>query len=306
MFASVLLLLAGAQVPIISVPLQKPPARIERPIAPIETAGPAFDAACKGSDDWNKLAPPVRIFGNSYFVGTCGISAILITSPQGHILIDSGTEQGADLVARNIGQLGFRLRDVRYLLHSHEHLDHVGGMARLQRLTGAQVVASAPAARILRMGVPAADDPQAGSLLPMPPVTVDRIVQDGEMLRVGDNVLIAVATPGHTAGALSWRWGSCDGGKCRQIVYADSLTPASRDDYRFSDHPILVQAFRTSFAKIAALDCDILITPHPSASRMPDRFAGRAPLEDRNACRDYAEARTKQLDERLAKEAAAR
>ena len=126
------------------------------------------------------------------------------------------------------------------------------------------------------------------------------------MVRLGDTILTAIATPGHTAGALSWRWGSCDGGRCRQIVYADSLTPVSRDDYRFSDHPAVVQAFRTSIAKIAALDCDILVTPHPSASKLPDRFALRAPLEDRNACRDYASSLTRQLDDRLAKEAASR
>jgi metallo-beta-lactamase class B len=122
------------------------------------------------------------------------------------------------------------------------------------------------------------------------------------MVRLGDTILTAVSTPGHTPGALTWRWGACDGGRCRQIVYADSLTPVSRDNYRFSDHPAYLQAYRASIAKIAALDCDILITPHPSASGLPDRFALRAPLEDRNACRNYAASLTKQLDERLAKE----
>lgn len=304
MFASFAWLALAAQT--ISIPLQKPPPRIEQPIAPIEIAGPEFDAACAGSDDWEKPAPPVRIFGNTYFVGTCGISSILITSPQGHILIDSGTERDADLVVDNIRALGFRPTDVRFLLQSHEHFDHVGGLARLQQITGAQLLASPAAAKVLQSGLVAADDPQSGSLKSLPPTRVDRVIQDGEMVRVGDSVLIAIATPGHTSGALSWRWGSCDGGKCRQIIYADSLTPVSRDGYRFSDHPQQIQAFRSSIAKIAALDCDILITPHLSASGMPDRFAGRAPLEDRNACRDFAAARTKQLDERLAKEAGTR
>ena len=121
--------------------------------------------------------------------------------------------------------------------------------------------------------------------------------------QIGDHARI-LPTPGHTPGALTWRWGSCNGGVCRQIVYADSLTPISSDKYRFSDHPAYVQAFRASIAKVAALDCDILITPHLSASNMAERFALRAPLEDRNACRDYAAAKTKQLDDRLAKEAA--
>jgi metallo-beta-lactamase class B len=304
MFASLFLAMA-AQVPIISIPLQKTPPKIEQPIAPIETAGPAFDAACEGSDEWEKPAPPVRIYGNTYFVGTCGISAILVTSPQGHILIDSGTEADAELVAENIRSLGFRLRDVRYLLHSHEHFDHVGGMARLQQMTGAQLVASPAAAAVFRTGSAGVGDPQAGTLKPFPAARVDRLIQDGEMVRVGDTILIAIATPGHTPGALSWRWGSCNGGVCRQIVYADSLTPVSAGTYRFSDHAAYLQSYRASIAKIAALDCDILVTPHTSASKMGERFALRAPLEDRNACRDYAASITAKLDERLAKEAGA-
>lgn len=304
MFASLASLALAAQMPLIVVPLQKPPPRVEQPIAPIEIAGPAFDAACAGSDDWEKPAPPVRIFGNTYFVGTCGISSILVTDPEGDILIDGGTEADAELIADNIRKLGFRLTDVKYLLNTHEHFDHVGGIARLQQLTGAQLLASPAGAAVLRSGVPAPDDPQAGSLKSFPPVHVDRIIRDGEMIRVGNSVLTAVFTPGHTPGALTWRWGSCNGGVCRQIVYADSLTPISSDKYRFSDHPAYVQAFRASIAKVAALDCDILITPHLSASNMAERFALRAPLEDRNACRDYAAAKTKQLDDRLAKEAA--
>jgi metallo-beta-lactamase class B len=115
-----------------------------------------------------------------------------------------------------------------------------------------------------------------------------------------------MATPGHTPGALSWRWVSCDGGVCRTIVYADSLTPVSRDDYRFSDHPAYVAAYRASIAKIAASPCEILITPHPSASGMRDRFALGKPLFDADGCKTYAAALTKQFDERLAKEAAAK
>jgi metallo-beta-lactamase class B len=104
---------------------------------------------------------------------------------------------------------------------------------------------------------------------------------------------------------MSWHWVSCNGGVCRSIVYADSLSPVSREDYKFSDHPDYVKAYRTSIARIAALDCDVLLTPHPSASDMVKRFASKS-LEDRNACRDYAAKLTKQLDERLAKEAASK
>ncbi len=303
MFAS-LAFAAAAQILPLVVPLQKPPRHIEQPIAPIETAGPAFAAACEGSDDFDRPAPPVRIHANTYLVGTCGISAILITGTEGDILIDGGTEAGADLIANNIRKLGFNLRDVKILLHSHEHFDHVGGIAHLQQLTGAQLYASPAAAKVFATGAAGADDPQAGMNKPFPAARVDRIIREGEQVRLGNLALTPVATPGHTPGALSWRWGSCDGGVCRQIVYADSLTPVSRDGYRFSDHADYLNAYRASIAKVAALECDILLTPHPSASHMLERMAGEAPLTDSNACRDYAASLTKKLDERLAKEAA--
>jgi metallo-beta-lactamase class B len=306
MFARLALVAAAAQILPIVVPLQKTPRHIERPIAPIQETGPAFAAACKDWDDWDKPAPPVGIFGNTYLVGTCGISAILITGSQGDILIDGGTEADADLIAENIRGLGFRLRDVKILLSSHEHPDHVGGIARLQQLTGAQLYASPAAARTFVTGAAGAGDPQAGMNKPFPAARVDHVILDGEEVRLGDLVLVPVATPGHTPGALSWHWGSCSGGLCRQIVYADSLTPVSRDNYRFSDHPEYLASYRASIAKVAALDCDILLSPHPSASDMVKRLAGKAPLENRDACRDYAAAITKQLDERLAKEKAAK
>ena len=305
MFASLALAGALAQVLPIVVPLQKPPRQIERPVAPMETAGPAFAARCKDWDEWDKPAPPVRIHGNTYLVGTCGIAAILVAGSDGHILIDGGTQAGADPIARNIQRLGFRLQDVEILLHSHEHFDHVGGIARLQQLTGAQLFASPAAAAVFKTGAAGAGDPQAGMHKPFPPARVDRIISDGETVRLGNLGLVAIATPGHTPGALTWHWGSCDGGVCRRIVYADSLSAVSRDDYRFSDRPAYLDAYRASLAKIAALDCDILLTPHPSASKMVERL-GRASMENSNACTQYAADVGERLDERLAKEAAAK
>ena len=302
MFAS--LALAAAQILPVVVPLQKSPRQVERAVAPIEVAGPAFAATCKDWDEWNKPAPPVRIHANTYLVGTCGISAILITGNAGHILIDGGTAQGADLIARNIRRLGFNVTDVRILLHSHEHFDHVGGIGRLQQLTGARLYASAAAGRVLATGTAGAGDPQAGMHKPFPSARVDHVLAEGEQVRLGNLVLTPVATPGHTPGALSWHWGSCDGGVCRRIVYADSLTPVSRDDYRFSDHPDYVAAYRAAIARVGALECDILLTPHPSASGMIERLGAGKPLLDPDGCRNYAAALTRQLDERLAKDSA--
>ncbi|MEO5774377.1 MAG: subclass B3 metallo-beta-lactamase [Sphingomicrobium sp.] len=301
MFAS---LLMAALVQTIVVPLYKDHPKADRPIAPIETAGPAFAVACNGSEDWDKPAPPVRIHGNTYLVGTCGISSILITGSDGHVLIDGGTEAGADVIANNVRRLGFKLTDIKYLLHSHEHFDHVGGIARLQQLTGAQLLASPEAAKVFATGAAGVGDPQAGMHPPFRSAHVDRVLTDGEVVRLGGVALTSITTPGHTPGALSWQWVSCDGGVCRTIVYADSLSPISSDKYRFIDHPAYVAAFRAGIRKVAALECDILLTPHPSASNMPDRMLGKAPLENPAACRDYAAAKTKDLDARLAKEGA--
>ena len=298
---SAMLLLAAAQ---LTIPLGKTPRQVERPKAPIEESGPQWAAACKDWDEWDKPAPPVRIHANTYLVGTCGISAILVTGEEGHVLIDSGTEQGADLIADNIRQLGFRLGDIKYLLMSHEHFDHVGGMARLQQLTGATLVTSAAAEKVLNTGVASTDDPQAGMHKPFPAATVGRVIADGGEVRLHDLNLTAIATPGHTPGALSWRWESCDGGVCRTMVYADSLSAVSRDDYRFSDHPDYLAAYRASIARIADGRCEILLTPHPSASAMRDRMTGEQPLFDPEGCKNYAASLAKRLDERLAKEAA--
>jgi metallo-beta-lactamase class B len=302
MFASLAFLVAAQG---IVVPLGHP-RLIEQPRAPIETAGPLWASRCGDSQDFNKPAPPVRIHANTYLVGSCGISSVLIVGDQGDILIDGGTEEDADLIADNIRALGYRPEDIRFILTSHEHYDHVGGIAKLQELSGASVVTSAPAARIIASGKPAADDPQGELQKPFPAARVGRVVADGDEVRLGNLMLTAIATPGHTAGALSWRWVGCDGGVCRTIVYADSLSPVSNGSYRFSDHPASLATFRASIAKIAASPCEILLTPHPSASDMRTRLAAGKPLLDPDACRNYAAQLTRNLDERLAKEAAAK
>jgi metallo-beta-lactamase class B len=303
MFASAFALVLAAQQ--VVIPLGKTPRQIERPKAPIEESGPRWAAACGDSTmEWDKPAPPVRIHGNTYLVGTCGISSILIAGEDGHVLIDSGTEQGAELIAANIRVLGFKLKDVRFLLTSHEHFDHVGGMARLQQLTGATLVTSAAAERVLNSGVPGTGDPQSGMHKPFPAANVGRTVGNLSDVRLGNIRIFALLTPGHTPGALSWRWESCEGGVCRTMVYADSLSPISRDDYRFSDHPEYLTAYRAGIANVAASRCEILLTPHPSASAMKERMTGKLPLFDTEGCRNYAKAVGKRLDERLAKEAA--
>lgn len=267
-------------------------------------SGPALAAACAGRDGWSDPAPPARVYGDVFTVGTCGITALLVTSPRGHVLIDGATAEAAPLILANVRRLGLDPRDVRILLNSHEHLDHAGGLAALKRATGARLLVRAPARGALETGTVDPADPQAGSIPGNPAVAVDGTVKDGEVVRLGPLTLRAIATPGHTAGGTSWTWRTCEGGDCRTLVYADSISAVSAEGYRFRVHPTLVAQFRATFDRVSKLDCDILVTPHPSASNLFARLAGDAPLADRGACAAYAEGGRRRLDERLAREAA--
>ena len=276
------------------------PAASEPPSVPADQA--AWAAQCKDWDEWDKAAPPFKVFGNTWYVGTCGISAILIDTPQGAVVIDGGPENAGKLVARNIEQTGHKLTSVSLLLNSHEHHDHVGGLAELQKLTGAFLITSKAAMPVLESGIAGKDDPQFAGGAAFPKVGHVGATGDGDPVTIGNFVMTGHTTPGHTPGAMTWQWKSCEGTACKTIVYADSLTPVSSDSYRFSDHPAYLAAFRASIAKIAALDCDILLTPHPSASGMRDKLL-KADLAGTPRCKEYADGLGRQLDERLAEEA---
>lgn len=262
-----------------------------------------FVAVCNPWDEWDKPAPPFRIFGNSYYVGTCGISSILVTGEEGHALIDSGTEAGADVVLANIAKLGFDPRDVKVLLASHEHFDHVGGMAKVQQVIGALVVASEIGIGVMTSGMDHPDDPQAGMHDPMAPITKGLPYSNAEAAQLLDSLGISpIETPGHTPGAMSWSWQSCEGEVCRTIAYADSLSPVSADDYRFSDHPDYLADYFAGLERLGAVPCDILIAAHPSHSRLLRRMRV-GELVEPGACAYYAIGKVQDLEARLAKEA---
>lgn len=271
---------------------------------------PTDPIRCADNASWNAPATPRQIFGNSWYVGTCGISAILITSPQGHILIDSGTEKAAPQVAANIEALGFKLQDVRLLLMSHEHHDHVGGLAYLQRVTAAPLYARAPADVVMLSGKNSRIDPQFLELSAMPAVAKVTTIRNDQKVISGSLQIQALATPGHTPGSTSWTWTSCDEKQCRNMAYIDSLTAISDDQYRYSDdssHPGYLASFRTALKQISQLPCDILLTPHPGASAMWQRLDANPsqPLVNPNGCRDYAANASLRLDKRLAEETSA-
>lgn len=259
--------------------------------------------ACKDWDDWDKPAPPFRVFGNTFYVGTCGITVLFVVGESGTVLIDTGTETGVWHVMRNVGRIGHDPARIGLLLYSHEHFDHVGGMAAAQIYTMAPVLASPEADAVFRTGKDDPRDPQADMHPPMRPAPHVIPIEPGRPVTFGGIAFTPIATPGHTPGALSWQWESCEKDVCKTIVYADSLSAISRDDYRFSDHPEYVAAFRAGIERLRGLKCDILLTPHPSASDMIAR-AATGSFEGGMTCAEYADSKTRALDERLAKEAA--
>ena len=261
--------------------------------------------ACAGRDGWSDPAPPAKVFGNVYMVGTCGITALLITTPKGHYLIDGATDEAAESIAENIRKLGFNPQDVVYLLITHEHLDHAGGVAKLKQITGANFVVRDAATQAMATGLPVADDPQHGIHPSFPGIKADVVIEDGDILKIGKQTIAVIATPGHSPGGTSYTWKSCDAKVCRRIVYADSLNAVSADAYRFSDHPDYVATLRISMARIEAIkDCELMISPHPFQSEFFERLAGEKPLVDSERCRKYVSAARKRLNDRLIKEAA--
>ena len=267
--------------------------------------------ACKNCAEWNRPQAPFRIYGNTYYVGPHGLSSILITSNAGHILIDGGLPESAQLIVANVRSLGFRIEDVKFILNSHVHFDHAGGIAELQRISGAQVVASRWSASVMKKGGVGRGDPQYGILAGIAPVKHVRELRDGETFRVGEIAITAHLTPGHTPGGTSWTWKSCESSVCRDIVFADSVTPVSADGFKFTtsrEYPKAIEDFERSFAFLEAARCDVLVTTHPEASGLWDRIEARErgvnpdPMVDSSACRRLAEQGRSQLRERLAEE----
>lgn len=256
------------------------------------------DEVCPSCTDWNIPQEAFQIYGNSYYVGTEGLAAILITSPAGHVLIDGGLPDSAPLIEANIAALGFDIADVEIILNSHAHFDHAGGIAALQRASGARVLASGPSAAEIRSGNSGPDDPQYGILHDYPPVSHVEEFTFGEAITLGDLSLTPYSTPAHTAGGTTWSWSACQEAECLQLVYADSQTPISADGYRFSDRDDL-ERFERGYAVLEGLSCDILITPHPSASAFWERRERAEGLVDPDACRRYAESARESLARRL-------
>ena len=204
--------------------------------------------------------PPFRILGNLYYVGAVEITSYLITTPEGHFLLDGGFVETAPQIERNIAQLGFKLSDVKFLLNSHAHYDHAGGLAELKKLSGAKFVASAGDAEMLKAG--GHGDFRFGNTLVFPPVTPDQIIRNGESLQLGDQKITAILTPGHTKGNTTWTAKISDGEKTYDVVFVGSQSAL---DYKFvgeESYPGIAADFERSFAALKSLPCDVFLASH--------------------------------------------
>jgi metallo-beta-lactamase class B len=267
---------------------------------------------CDSCDEWNKPLEPFKLYGNTYYVGTAGLSSILIAGDAGLILLDGGLEQSAPLIDANIRKLGFRTQDIKLIVNSHGHWDHAAGIAALQRASKATVAASPSGADALRRGENTTDDPQFGfgrAANAFPPIKDVQVIKDNEVLRVGNISITAIFTPGHTPGSTTWTWRSCEGSTCYNMVYADSVSAISADGFKFTAKPEVVTAFRRSISRLGELPCDIVVSTHPQATSLDRKLkqrtemkgAGPDPFVD-HGCKALAAAAMKGLEARIAEE----
>lgn len=263
--------------------------------------------ACSSCDDWNEPQVPFRLHGRSFYVGTKGLSVVVVDTGRGLVLLDGALPQSVPRIVANLSSLQLRITDVRWILMSHAHYDHVGGIAALARASGARVMASPLAAAALRAGHVMKDDPQHPSVpFPLVPNVVEL---EAATVRLGDVTFTKHDTPGHTPGGSTWSWKSCDARGCVNMVYADSLNPiSSAPGFQFSRDPASLGRFRAAIKTVRSLPCDILVSVHPGFSGLFEKQERRRsshttdPLIDPGACRRYADGATKALDSRLVDE----
>jgi len=219
---------------------------------------------------WVKPIEPFKVIGNIYYVGTQGLSSFLITSSEGHILIDGGLPQNADLIARNIKSLRFDISDVKVLLNSHAHFDHSGGLKALKDKSGARLIASEGDRSALEGGFYLGYEDN--NSYAAPPVKVDQVIHDNETVHVGNISITATLTPGHTRGCTSWSMTAVEQKTsydilffCGASVAGNSLVPAQYDG--------IVDDYRRTFEKTREWRPDVLLVNHPFYFNMAEKRA---------------------------------
>ncbi len=267
---------------------------------------------------WNAPSEPFKVIDNVYYVGTAGLSSFLVTSPGGHVLIDTGLPEANPLIKENITKLGFKVSDIKYLLNTHAHLDHTGGLAELKKETGAQMVASAGDKPLLEGGYyPGAEEEEA---LKFPPVKVDRVVGEGDKITIPDTIgkgrakrdltLVAHMTPGHSPGCTTWTTVAREKKWNHTVVFFCSATVALNRLVGKPTYPGIVEDYKKTFVAAKGIIADVFLAPHPEMFKMEDKRAaigkfGVNPFVKAGEFHAFIRDAEKAFDEGLAKQKAA-
>jgi metallo-beta-lactamase class B len=206
---------------------------------------------------------PFKIIGNIYFVGTSALSSFLVTSPQGHILLNSTYERNVPGIKASVEKLGFKFSDVKILVNSHAHGDHMEGDAAVKELSGAQVLMmdkDVPAAQRIHPG---------GKTLP-----IDRVIHDGDTVTLGGTTLHAKLTPGHTVGAVTWMWKVTDAGKTYDVLLPPAIAPNTGTMLADNtEYPAIIADNEQFYKTMRALPCDVMLGSHSGFFGMAEKHA---------------------------------
>ena len=266
-------------------------------------AGPgsagAASAFAQMSADWMTPFAPHRVIGNIYYVGSAGLASYLITTPEGHILINSNLEPSVPQIRESVEKLGFKFTDIKILLISHAHFDHCAGSAKVKELTGAKYTVMDTDVPVVESGGQA--DFQYGGLAEAryPVAKVDRVLHDGDEVKLGNSVLVAHKTPGHTKGCTTWTTktpgvnGAAVAGKLYDVVIVGS--PNVNPGYKLvgnTSYPEIAQDYERAFAVWKSLPCDVFLGAHGSYYGMAEKFerikdGGANPFIDPHGYRSY-------------------
>jgi metallo-beta-lactamase class B len=275
-----------------------PPARFALLVLLLAILLPALPAAARGqsSERWramNQPVEPLRLVGPIHYVGASDVASYLIATPEGHILIDGGFVETAPMIRRNVEKLGFRLEDVKILLHSHAHFDHVAGLAQLKEWSGAELWASAGDASRLETGG-SADAALLGDDARFPPVKPDHLYSDGDTVELGGVELIARITAGHTPGCTSWETTVREDDSDLRVVSICSLSVLDGMGLREDPtYPGIADDFERSFETLLAIPADVFLASHASFFGLEHKRAlvgaGANPFVDPEGYRSYVE-----------------
>ena len=275
----------------------------------------AGGALAQEPPDWTNPFPPYRIIGNIYYVGSQGLAAYLITTPQGNILINSNLEKSVPMIRASVEKLGFRFSDTKILLISHAHWDHCSGSAAVKELTGAKYMvmdADVPeieaGGKVDFGGGIQSRDPATSQYQP---AKVDRVLHDGDEVRLGDTVLVAHLTPGHTKGTTTWTMKVAEGGKTYNVVIVGS--PNVNPGYKLVNnalYPQIASDYERMFRVMKSLPCDVFLGAHGDYYGMQAKFArmkegGPNPFIDSEGYKNYIAERERTFLAELAKQTAA-